>query len=104
MPGVGVFSATAAGTNSGATATHAAVTGQTYVVTNISGHGDADAVITIESPASTVLWEGKLDVSAEGFNFSSGPVTIPCGRSAAAVGKIAASTSDCQVTISGYII
>jgi hypothetical protein len=99
----GVFSATAVGTDSGATATQSADASQRYVVTNISGHGDADAVITIESPASTVVWESKIDVSVEGFSFDFSP-TIPCAINTAVLGKIAASSADCQVTISGYII
>jgi hypothetical protein len=96
------FSATAAGTNSGATATKAAVDGVTYVVTNISGHVDADSIVTIESPATTVLWESKVDVSLEGFSFNFSP-TIPCPRGGAAVGKLSASSADCQVTVSGDI-
>mgnify|MGYP005812939145 CR=1 FL=1 len=100
----GKKSATAAGTNSGATATIAADASQTYIITNISGHGDADAVITGEGPAATVVWEGKKDVSVEGLPFDSGPISIPLARNTAAVGKISASTADCQVTISVDIV
>jgi hypothetical protein len=99
-----VFSATAAGTNSGATATQAADADHTYVITGISGHGDADSAWTVESPAGTILWEGKKDVSVEGLPFASGEIVVPCGKGAAAIGKISASSSDCQITVWGYTI
>ena len=101
---MGVWSATAAGTNAATSATHTAVTGQTFVVTNISGHADTDAVITIEAPAGTIFYQTGIDVSLEGIGFNSGPLTIPLPRSTNAVGKISASTTDCQVNICGYIV
>tara|TARA_Y100001951_G_scaffold88955_2_gene80929 strand:- start:392 stop:703 length:312 start_codon:yes stop_codon:yes gene_type:complete len=100
----GYFSATAAGTDSGATATQAANATQAFVVKNISGHVDADAVITIESPASTILWESKIDVSVEGFSFDFNPCIPLTTRNTAILGKLSASSADCQVTISGEII
>ena len=103
MFGSGVWSATGAGTDSGATATAAAVGTNRFVVTNISGHVDADSVVTIESPASTVLWESKIDISVEGLSFNFNPV-IACPLNSAAVGKLSASSADCQVTISGYVL
>ena len=99
----GRFSATKAGTDSGATATQAADAAQTYVVTNISGHTDADSIITIESPLGAVIWQTKVDVSIEGTNFNFN-TTQPIAINTAAVGDIASSSADCQVTISGDII
>ena len=99
----GYFSATAAGTDSGATATRAANETQAYLVTNISGHVDADAIVTIESPAATVLWQSKIDISIEGFSFDFNP-KITTTRNTAILGKISASSADCQVTISGEVI
>lgn len=103
------FSATAAGTNSGATATASAETiGETnsqvnvqFFVKDISGGLDKDGKITIESPAGTVLWESQHDVSVEGFKFSFPGLDIECPPGEAAVGKLDGSTADCQVTISG---
>jgi len=100
----GYFSATAAGTDSGATATRAADSTQGYVVKNISGHCDTDCVITIESPASTILWQGAIDVSLEGIGFDFNPCIPLTTRNTAILGKISASTTDCQVTISGEVI
>tara|TARA_R110000751_G_scaffold74548_1_gene150526 strand:- start:604 stop:921 length:318 start_codon:yes stop_codon:yes gene_type:complete len=99
-PQIDVFSATAAGTNAGATATQALSVGIAYVALNISGHTDADSVITIESPAATILWEGAVDVSVDGIGFDFNP-RIPAPRGGVIIGKIASSTADCQVTISG---
>tara|TARA_R110001583_G_scaffold1177_3_gene9750 strand:- start:2241 stop:2555 length:315 start_codon:yes stop_codon:yes gene_type:complete len=104
MLGNGPFSATGLGTDSGATATMAADTYQRFVVTNISGHVDADSVLTIESPASTVLWESKIDVSVEGFSFDFNPCIPTVAVNTAILGKLASSSADCQVTISGYVL
>tara|TARA_R110002051_G_scaffold324339_1_gene421168 strand:- start:1217 stop:1522 length:306 start_codon:yes stop_codon:yes gene_type:complete len=99
----GYFSATAAGTDAGATATRSADATQAYVVCNISGHTDLDGVVTIESPAATILWETKIDVSVDGTSFDFNP-KISTDRNVAVLGKIAGSTADCQVTISGEVI
>jgi len=96
------FQVTAVGTGSGATATQAAITNTTFVATSISGHTDTDAVITIESPAGTVLWQQALDVTAEGFKFGESGLHIRGADRAAIVGKISASTTDAQVNINGY--
>ena len=93
----GYFSATAAGTDAGATATRSADATQAYVVCNISGHTDLDGVVTIESPAA------KIDVSVVGTSFDFNP-KISTDRNVAVLGKIAGSTADCQVTISGEVI
>jgi|TARA_R110001583_G_scaffold43085_5_gene136996 hypothetical protein len=98
------WSETAAGTDSGATATHAANNTNTYVVTSISGHVDADAIITIESPASSILWQSKIDVSVEGFSFNFSGLSVVGAGSGAILGKISASSADCQVNISGHTI
>ena len=100
---------TAGGTDSGATATHAAEASsggsgsRMHFVTSISGHVDADSIITIESPASTVLWQSKIDVSVEGFSFSFN-VNVGGVPATAILGKIASSSADCQVNINGYSI
>lgn len=99
----GIWSKTAVGTGSGATATQAAVTGHTYVVTWISGHTDADSTVSITDGTNT-LWQIALDVSVEGYKFHCPGLGIPIPISTTAVGVIAASTADCQVTLGGYIL
>ena len=95
------FSATAAGTSAGASATQAAITGAKFIATSISGHTDTDSVITVESPAGTILWQSAIDVSLEGVGFHFSGIYVPGVQDAAIVGKIASSTTDCQVNISG---
>jgi hypothetical protein len=96
------WSATQAGTNSGATATQAADTvgSRAYVVTCVSGHLDADAIITVKD-GTTIIWEAKIDVSVEGFSFHFPNLSLPCSLGALTEAEISASTADCQVTISG---
>lgn len=91
---------TAAGTNAGATATQAADENRGWVVQCVSGHVDADSVIQV-TDGTTVLWESKVDVSLEGFSFHFPNMNIPVGRGNAALGIIASSTADCQITIMG---
>ena len=98
-----VWSATAAGTDSGASATLAASTNNNHVVTSISGHVDADSILTIKS-ASTIIWESKIDVSVEGFSFSFDGLSALGVKGEAVSGNIASSSSDCQVNISGYTL
>ena len=97
------FSATAAGTDSGATATHAADTNLTHVVTSSSGHTDADSLIQIKD-GSPIVWESKIDVSVEGFSFSFPGLCVPCSKNATANGLVVTSSADGQVNISGYSI
>ena len=85
-----IWSETAVGTDSGASATHAA-----QAVT------DSDSIVTIESPASTVLWQSKIDISVEGLSFNFPDLTVVGGQGEAILGKIASSSADCQVNLQG---
>lgn len=97
------WSATGAGTDAGATATKAAITGSQHFVSSISGHIDADSIITIKS-ASTIIWQSKIDLSAEGFSFSFNVNNVASTPGEAVTGNIASSSADCQVNISGFTI
>lgn len=93
-------SATAVGTSSGVTATLSAVSGTRTIVTHISGSSDAAAVVTVESPSTTVLWRKRY---ASAFTFSE---NFQFGEYEAADGKdvlvkISASTSNSEVNIAG---
>jgi len=100
----GRWSATAAGTNSGATATKSAVSNKVIVTDHVSGHVDADSTIQLKD-GSTVLAEWKIDVSVEGISFS---FTNPSGwlasRDADVTAVIASSGSDCQINATGFTI
>jgi|SRR5688572_31742829 len=89
------------GTNAGVSVTKAAVESKMHTVTHISGSGDAAALVTIESPASTILYRKRF---AAAFTFSE---TLPVGcfvsgENAAILVKISASTSNCEANIAGY--
>ena len=94
--------ATGVGTNSGVTVSIASVANTAIVVTQISGSGDAAAIVTLETPASTVIWRKRF---AAAFTFSE---SFPPGAYSSANGasiqvKISASTSNCEANISGYL-
>jgi hypothetical protein len=100
----GRWSATAAGTNSGATATKTAVTDKVIVTDHVSGHVDADSTVQLKD-GSTVLAEWKIDVSVEGFSFSfTNPNGWVASRDAAVTAVIASSSADCQVNATGFTI
>jgi len=101
MIGFSNWSTTAAGTNSGATATQAADSTRQWIVTGIGGHTDTDSLIQI-TDGTNVLFESKIDVDVEGISFNFSNLIIPVGQGNAAVGIIASSTTDCQVTIYGH--
>lgn len=94
---------TAVGTNAGASATLAATSGDKWTCVGIQCSGDAAALITIESPASTVLWQKRF---AAAFTVSE---TFPLGFIVGSAGgamlvKISASTSHCEANIQGALI
>lgn len=94
------WSTTKAGTDSGATATKAAQDNRMYVVTAVSGHVDADSVITVKD-GTTIVWESKVDISIEGTSFHFAGLNLACRMGNKAEGALASSSADCQITISG---
>lgn len=90
------------GTNAGVSVTQTDPgDGRRHVVTMISGSGDAAALVTVESPANTILWRKRF---AAAFTFSEvfPPGALKGAASEAVVLKISASTSNCEANISGY--
>lgn len=98
------FSATGVGTNSGVTVTKTAPgnANHLYNVTGIACSGDAAALVTIESPASTVLWRKRF---AGAFNMSE-HFTFPlqAAQGQAVLVKVSASTSNSEANIQGFRI
>lgn len=92
------------GTSTGVTVTLAAVAADIYFCTGIQASGDAAAVVTIESPASTVLWRKRF---AGAFTMNE---TFPPGflqssaKNQAMLVKISASTSNCEANIQAATI
>jgi hypothetical protein len=104
---VGSWNETQAGTNAGATATHAAVTGRLHAATHISGYSDADSIITIHDGdgTATTLWATKLMVATNGQGFAINLPNGVKGTSGNAISaKIASSTAACQINIIGTTI
>lgn len=94
-----VWAADGVGTNAGVTVTKTAETGHIHGVSGIQCSGDAAAVVTIESPASTVLYTKRF---AAAFNMSEHFTQLLRGASGQAIlVKISASTSNCEANIQG---
>lgn len=91
------------GTTAGVTLTHAAETSpnKRHIVTGIQCSGDAAALVTIESPANTILYRkrftGAFTLSE---TFSPGPIRGGLGD--AILVKISASTANCEANMQGY--
>ena len=99
--GFGAWSASGVGTNAGVTVTHTISSpAARSCVTGIEASGDAAALVTIESPASTVLYRKRF---AAAFTLSEGFATPIVGADSQNVlVKISASTSNCEANIQGY--
>lgn len=97
------FEVTAVGTSSGVTATQTAVTGEKFAVTSISCSGDAAALVTVESPASTILWQERF-ASAFTLNKDWDEPVIVGAKSAAILVKVSASTSHSEANIGGFAV
>jgi len=94
------WSTTVAGTNGGATATYAAgAAGSRHAVGAIQCSGDAAALVTVESPAATVLYRKRF---AAAFNMSErfDPPLVGAAASAVVV-KVSASTSNSESNVQG---
>lgn len=93
-------SATAAVTTTGGVSATIADPGDGWklVCTGIQASGDAAALVTIESPASTVLWRKRFSGA---FTMSETFVlgTIVGGVSEALIGKVSANTTNAEVNI-----
>lgn len=99
------FSATGVGTNAGVTVTQAAPTNTSrlYTCLGIQVSGDAAALVTIESPASTVIYRKRFAAAftaSERFDVG----TLKGAQGAAMLVKISASTSNCEANIQGALI
>jgi hypothetical protein len=95
---------TAVGTGSaGVSATKSATSGRARTVTGIACSGDAAAVVTIESPSGTKLWQKRF---AAAFNMSESfvPGTIQAAGNADILVKVSASSSNSEANLLGLSI
>lgn len=99
--GYGAWNETGVGTNAGVSVTHTLTTSaKRSWVTGIQASGDAAALVTIESPAGTVIYRKRF---AAAFNMSEGFATPKKGADSQNIlVKISASTSNCEANIDGY--
>lgn len=76
------------------------MTGQIHNALAIQASGDAAAVVTIESPANTVLWSKRFGAA---FTVSETfvPGTIVGASGAAILVKVSANTTNAEVNIQG---
>ncbi len=92
-----------AGTNAGATATHAAESEVFHYITAATFFTDADSLLTIKSNSTTV-WEGFVDVSVDGrtvhVSFPDSPLRGERGDPVSAI--VTSSTGNCAVTLTGF--
>ncbi len=93
------FTGTGVGTNAGVSVTVTAVSNKAHMVTDIDYSGDAAALVTIESPAATVLWRKRYAAAFNGDRAFAEPVRGAVGE--AVVLKISASTANCEANLSG---
>lgn len=74
-----------------------------HVVTQITVSGDVTAIVTVESPASTVLWRKRYSGAfADTVTFV--PGTVVGGAGEAILVKISAGTTNTEANISGFTI
>lgn len=99
------WNATGADTNGGGVTVSQAApgAGKRNIVTGIQCSGDAAALVTIESPASTVLWRKRFAAAftmSETFHIGA----IGGGDNAAVQVVISAGTANTEANIQGVII
>jgi hypothetical protein len=92
---------TGIGTTAGVTVTKTGVATKRQCVSHVSGSGDAAAVVTIESPAATILWRKRF---AAAFTFSENlpDEVYMAAEGADILAKISASTANSELNLSGY--
>lgn len=93
---------TGVGTNAGVTVTIAAVTDKTHEITDLDYSGDVAALVTVESPASTVLWRKRYAAAFNGDRVFATPLRGAYGQ--AILVKISASTSNCEANLQGVTV
>lgn len=96
-------SATNTGTTTGVSATVAAPVASTRALacSGVQCSGDAAALVTIESPAATVLWQKRFS-AAFAMSETFAPGSILGATGAEILVKVSASTSHSEANIQAY--
>lgn len=97
------FAKTGVGTNAGVTVTQTSPgTNKTQFVSAIQCSGDAAAVVTVESPSGTVLYQKRFAAAftlSESFHVS--PLKGAVGQDVLV--KVSASTTHSEANLQGYV-
>ena len=98
----GAFNASGVGTNAGVTVTQAAASDalKKALVTAIQCSGDAACLVTVESPAATVIWRKRFAAAFTHSEVFDTPLLGAIGQ--AILVKISASTANCEANMQGY--
>jgi hypothetical protein len=81
-----------------AVATHAAATGKTYYITNVSVSSDKAGAILLIKQGTTTIWQMQIGATAHSIIFSA-PLK---GASGALVSAEIDGTSACKANIAGF--
>jgi len=95
------FNSYSAGTNAGATATIAAITGGCIKVTDIDGHTDKNSLVQIKD-GSTVIFEIAILAAVDKTFHKEFKTPLISTISTAISAVISDSTADCFVRIGGF--
>jgi len=90
-----------AGTNSGATASHAAASGVVHKVCGATFYSDKNSIISILS-GTTVIWEGSILTAVNTTVHVTFPEPLQGTISELVSAVVASSTADCSATIWGF--
>jgi hypothetical protein len=86
-----------------AVASHAAVTGRTYYITDISASSDKAGALLLVKQGTTIIWRTQVATTAAGINAYSHSFRTPLkGATSALVSVEIDGTSVCHANIAGY--
>ena len=86
-----------------ASASHAAVAGKTYYITDISGSSDKAGALLLVKQGTTVIWRSQIATTAAGNNSYEHTFATPLrGAAGALVSVEVDGTSVCHANIAGY--
>lgn len=95
---IGNRQGTGVGTNAGVTVTITGAAGEVLSATGIQCSGDAAAVVTVESPASTILYRKRFTAAFQmSEDWETGELLGASGANLLV--KISASTLNCEASI-----
>lgn len=86
-----------------AVASHAAVAGRTYYITDISASSDKAGALLLVKQGTTVIWRSQVATTAAGINAYNHAFSTPLkGAAGALVSVEIDGTTVCHANIAGY--